>query len=563
VNGGTGVSNTHTSTLQITLNHFVETYDPTIEDSYRKQVMIDGESCMLEVLDTAGQEEYTALRDQWIRDGEAFLLVYSISSRGSFNRIRRFHAQVGRVKESSASSPAYPGSPLSSIAAPLQRVPILMVGNKSDRVTEREVSTQEGHALAREFGCEFMESSAKNCINIEKPFYDLVRQLQRQRMQPLPTGKPWASQKAVARTGYIVERRWWGARVSIPPNESKSEDGQKRLTRALVTTAKSNHERELVAYLDAGANPNGHWGSDGAAIHAAAASGHANIVNFLLKRKSAINAKGPSGTSPIQIAAAEGHLAVVRLLLHKGAQIDQTSQLHGTALSAAASRGRVEIVRFLLKKEAKVNVVGGPYGNALQAAAWVGSAPIVEALLGAGADINARGDGDCTALQIAAFAGHANVIRTLLDLGGAFNIDAPGGKYGCALRAADDQGHFEAVTLLLKAGATPTLRSPSEIAISDSPENDEAEDAAMTAQIANDAVSPPIPTGDWPLSASTPVLTTALSTDHLSRSLDRPLRGLGERPNIHAIGFSSISSPVDAVVEYDVPFQRLRFVCRY
>jgi len=541
----------------MTLNHFVETYDPTIEDSYRKQVVIDGKACMLEVLDTAGQEEYTALRDQWIRDGEAFLLVYSISSRKSFNRIHKFHAQVQRVKESSLSSPAYPESPLSSIAAPLERGPaqVLMVGNKCDRVTEREVSTQEGDALARELGCGFVESSAKNCVNIEKAFYDLVRRLQRQRMKPLPTRKPWTSQKTVARTGYAVERRWWRKRVSIPPNESKSEDGQQRLTRALVTAARSNHERELVAYLDAGANPNGHWGSDGAAIHAAAASGHANIVNILLKRKAAINAKGPSGTSPLQIAAAEGHLAVVRLLLHKGPQIDQTSQLHGTALSAAACRGRVEIVRFLLRKEAKVNVVGGPYGNALQAAAWVGSAPIVEALLGAGADINARGDGDCTALQIAAFAGHANVIRTLLDLGSALNIDAPGGKYGCALKAADDQGHFEAVTLLLKAGATPTLRSPVEPAISDSPENDEAEDTAMTAQIANDAVPPPIPTSDWPLSASTPVLTTALSTDHLSGSLDRPLRGLGGRPNIHAIGFSSISSPVEAVVEYDVLFK--------
>jgi GTPase KRas protein len=55
------------------LNHFVETYDPTAEDLQRKQVQIDGTSCMLEVLDTGGHEAYTALRDQWIRDGEAFL----------------------------------------------------------------------------------------------------------------------------------------------------------------------------------------------------------------------------------------------------------------------------------------------------------------------------------------------------------------------------------------------------------------------------------------------------------------------------------------------------------
>lgn len=161
---------------------FSQQYDPTIEDSYRKQVVIDGQSCMLEVLDTAGQEEYTALRDQWIRDGEGFVLVYSISSRSSFTRIQRFHNQIQRVKESSSSSPSYPGSPISS-AAPSAPVPIMLVGNKSDRVTEREVSTQEGHALARELGCEFVEASAKNCINVEKAFYDVVRQLRRQRMQ--------------------------------------------------------------------------------------------------------------------------------------------------------------------------------------------------------------------------------------------------------------------------------------------------------------------------------------------------------------------------------------------
>lgn len=145
---------------------------------------------MLEVLDTAGQEEYTALRDQWIRDGEGFVLVYSISSRSSFTRIQRFHNQIQRVKESSASSPSYPGSPISAVA-PSAPVPIMLVGNKSDRVTEREVSTQEGHALARELGCEFVEASAKNCINVEKAFYDVVRLLRRQRMQsirPSPTG---------------------------------------------------------------------------------------------------------------------------------------------------------------------------------------------------------------------------------------------------------------------------------------------------------------------------------------------------------------------------------------
>lgn len=154
-------------TIQLCLNHFVETYDPTIEDSYRKQVQIDGQSCMLEVLDTAGQEDYVSLRDQWIRDGEGFVLVYSISSRASFQQLKSFHNQIRRVKESSTGTSASP---------------IMLVGNKCDRVTEREVSTQEGSSLARELGCEFVEASAKNCVNVEKAFYDVVRQLRRQRL---------------------------------------------------------------------------------------------------------------------------------------------------------------------------------------------------------------------------------------------------------------------------------------------------------------------------------------------------------------------------------------------
>lgn len=139
---------------------------------------------MLEVLDTAGQEEYTALRDQWIRDGEGFVLVYSISSRASFTRIKQFHHQIQRVKESAAlGSPTYPGSPISaaSIPVPSGPAPVMLVGNKCDRVTEREVSVQEGSALAKELRCDFVEASAKNCTNVEKAFYDVVRQLRRQR----------------------------------------------------------------------------------------------------------------------------------------------------------------------------------------------------------------------------------------------------------------------------------------------------------------------------------------------------------------------------------------------
>lgn len=57
----------------------------------------------------------------------------------------------------------------------------MLVGNKCDRVTEREVSTEKGSALARELECDFMEASAKKCVNVEKAFYNVVQQLRRQR----------------------------------------------------------------------------------------------------------------------------------------------------------------------------------------------------------------------------------------------------------------------------------------------------------------------------------------------------------------------------------------------
>ncbi|CAO3678992.1 unnamed protein product [Umbelopsis vinacea] len=145
----------------------METYDPTIEDSYRKQVVIDEQACVLEVLDTAGQEEYTALRDQWIRDGEGFLIVYSITSRATFERVQGFRDQIVRVKDADDNV-----------------IPLMLVGNKCDKVTEREVSRDEGAAMARQMGCDFIETSAKTCVNVERSFYSVVKLIPQSKLSP-------------------------------------------------------------------------------------------------------------------------------------------------------------------------------------------------------------------------------------------------------------------------------------------------------------------------------------------------------------------------------------------
>jgi len=158
--GGGGVGKS-ALTIQLIQNHFIDEYDPTIEDSYRKQVTIDDETCLLDILDTAGQEEYSAMRDQYMRTGQGFILVYAITSRSSFDEIVTFKDQILRVKDK-------------------DRVPMVLVGNKCDLETERQVTTGEGQDLAKTFGCPFFESSAKSRINVEESFYELVRQIRKE-----------------------------------------------------------------------------------------------------------------------------------------------------------------------------------------------------------------------------------------------------------------------------------------------------------------------------------------------------------------------------------------------
>ncbi len=70
--------------LQFMYDEFVEDYEPTKADSYRKKVVLDGEEVQIDILDTAGQEDYAAIRDNYFRSGEGFLCVFSITEDDSF-----------------------------------------------------------------------------------------------------------------------------------------------------------------------------------------------------------------------------------------------------------------------------------------------------------------------------------------------------------------------------------------------------------------------------------------------------------------------------------------------
>ncbi|XP_046966007.1 ras-related protein Ral-a isoform X1 [Vanessa cardui] len=153
--GGVGKS---ALTLQFMYDEFVEDYEPTKADSYRKKVVLDGEEVQIDILDTAGQEDYAAIRDNYFRSGEGFLCVFSITEPESFDATQEFREQILRVKND-------------------ENIPFLLVGNKSDLGDKRRVPLDACRERAQLWQVPYVETSAKTRDNVDKVFFDLMREI--------------------------------------------------------------------------------------------------------------------------------------------------------------------------------------------------------------------------------------------------------------------------------------------------------------------------------------------------------------------------------------------------
>eukprot|EP00761_Pharyngomonas_kirbyi_P009289 gb/GECH01009305.1/.p1 GENE.gb/GECH01009305.1/~~gb/GECH01009305.1/.p1 ORF type:complete len:204 (+),score=33.32 gb/GECH01009305.1/:1-612(+) len=140
---------------------FVQQYDPTLEDSYRKETTVDGRDIVMDILDTAGQEEFFTLRDQYIRSSDGFCIVYSVISKQSFDEVTEYIEQIYRTKNIDTT----------------ERLPIVLMGNKSDLESQRAVPTETGQQIADRYGIPFFETSAKTSTNVEEAFFSISRQI--------------------------------------------------------------------------------------------------------------------------------------------------------------------------------------------------------------------------------------------------------------------------------------------------------------------------------------------------------------------------------------------------
>jgi len=157
--GGVGKSSL---TIRLITDKFMEDYDPTIEDSYSKTLDVDGEAAHINILDTAGQDEYSGLAENWMRQGDGFVLVYSITSSASFEKLNNLHMLLLRSKEAT-------------------KVPMVLVGNKCDLEHQRQVKKSEAEALSSSWGCKWLETSAKSSVNNTEVFVECVREMRKMR----------------------------------------------------------------------------------------------------------------------------------------------------------------------------------------------------------------------------------------------------------------------------------------------------------------------------------------------------------------------------------------------
>ncbi|KAK4219381.1 GTP-binding protein rhb1 [Rhypophila sp. PSN 637] len=141
--------------------HFVESYYPTIENTFSKEIRYKGQDYSTEIVDTAGQDEYSILNSKHFIGIHGYMLVYSVQSMASFEMVQVIRDKI-----------------LNHLGT--DNVPICIVGNKSDlRPEQRQVTADDGKALSEKLKCGWTEASARYNENVAKAFELLIGQIEK------------------------------------------------------------------------------------------------------------------------------------------------------------------------------------------------------------------------------------------------------------------------------------------------------------------------------------------------------------------------------------------------
>ena len=140
-------------------NKFSLNYISTVGFDLKYKILkLDDEEIKIVIHDTAGQERFKSLSTNYIKKAKGILLVYDITDKKSFDNLGKW---MNDIEEEEVS----------------EKIPIILIGNKSDLIEERVVSKEEGEKMAKQYNLKFYETSCKNGDNVENCFLDLARQI--------------------------------------------------------------------------------------------------------------------------------------------------------------------------------------------------------------------------------------------------------------------------------------------------------------------------------------------------------------------------------------------------
>ena len=144
-------------------NIFNESFLPTIGVDFKIRTFeLNGKTVKLQIWDTAGQERFKTITASYYKGAHGIILVYDITDRQSFQDVQTWLAEVEKFGQ--------------------ENVIKLLVGNKCDLESERQVSFEEGKELAQSLGVKFLETSAKQSNNVENAFFTMSTEI-RQNVQ--------------------------------------------------------------------------------------------------------------------------------------------------------------------------------------------------------------------------------------------------------------------------------------------------------------------------------------------------------------------------------------------
>ena len=144
--------------FRFTDNSYSESYISTIGVDFKIRTLeVDGKMIKIQIWDTAGQERFRTITSSYYRGAHGIIVVYDVTDKDSFSNIKQWLCEIER----------YATGPVNK----------LLVGNKCDLQSTRAVDTSTAAAYAQELGIPFLEISAKDSVNVDKAFLNMIRSI--------------------------------------------------------------------------------------------------------------------------------------------------------------------------------------------------------------------------------------------------------------------------------------------------------------------------------------------------------------------------------------------------